>query len=208
MDQIKSYMITFKDKFLIFCDLVFTRINAFFIYIGQNLFLNFSNFLIVILTLIMIVIYRAIIEVLNFELFGSQFTFGDSLNNLVSLGFEATWNLMISLIRSFSPNGPIGLAFEIITETIAFIFVIIGYIIYFSIYVLDFIWYLISQIGFYNIIVILSWSYLIGLYRLIYFKIFEFINARKLKKQIIHTEKNIDLLVEDESQEPDDTKDK
>lgn len=208
MDQIKSYMITFKDKFLIFCDLVFTRINAFFIYIGQNLFLNFSNFLIVILTLIMIVIYRAIIEVLNFELFGSQFTFGDSLNNLVSLGFEATWNLMISLIRSFSPNGPIGLAFEIITETIAFIFVIIGYIIYFSIYVLDFIWYLISQFGFYNIIVILSWSYLIGLYRLIYFKIFEFINARKLKKQIIHTEKNIDLLVEDESQEPDDTKDK
>ena len=208
MDQIKSYMITFKDKFLIFCDLVFTRINAFFIYIGQNLFLNFSNFLIVILTLIMIVIYRAIIEVLNFELFGSQFTFGDSLNNLVSLGFEATWNLMISLIRSFSPNGPIGLAFEIITETIAFIFVIIGYIIYFSIYVLDFIWYLISQIGFYNIIVILSWSYLIGLYRLIYFKIFEFINARKLKKQIIHTEKNIDLLVEDESQEPDDTKNK
>lgn len=208
MDQIKSYMITFKDKFLIFCDLVFTKINAFFIYIGQNLFLNFSNFLIVILTLIMIVIYRAIIEVLNFELFGSQFTFGDSLNNLVSLGFEATWNLMISLIRSFSPNGPIGLAFEIITETIAFIFVIIGYIIYFSIYVLDFIWYLISQFGFYNIIVILSWSYLIGLYRLIYFKIFEFINARKLKKQIIHTEKNIDLLVEDESQEPDDTKDK
>ena len=208
MDQIKSYMITFKDKFLIFCDLVFTRINAFFIYIGQNLFLNFSNFLIVILTLIMIVIYRAIIEVLNFELFGSQFTFGDSLNNLVSLGFEATWNLMISLIRSFSPNGPIGLAFEIITETIAFIFVIIGYIIYFSIYVLDFIWYLISQFGFYNIIVILSWSYLIGLYRLIYFKIFEFINARKLKKQIIHTEKNIDLLVEDESQEPDDTKNK
>ena len=208
MDQIKSYMITFKDKFLIFCDLVFTRINAFFIYIGQNLFLNFSNFLIVILTLIMIVIYRAIIEVLNFELFGSQFTFGDSLNNLVSLGFEATWSLMISLIRSFSPNGPIGLAFEIITETIAFIFVIIGYIIYFSIYVLDFIWYLISQFGFYNIIVILSWSYLIGLYRLIYFKIFEFINARKLKKQIIHTEKNIDLLVEDESQEPDDTKNK
>lgn len=208
MDQIKSYMITFKDKFLIFCDLVFTKINAFFIYICQNLFLNFSNFLIVILTLIMIVIYRAIIEVLNFELFGSQFTFGDSLNNLVSLGFEATWNLMISLIRSFSPNGPIGLAFEIITETIAFIFVIIGYIIYFSIYVLDFIWYLISQFGFYNIIVILSWSYLIGLYRLIYFKIFEFINARKLKKQIIHTEKNIDLLVEDESQEPDDTKNK
>ena len=80
-------MIKFKDKFLIFCDLVFIKINSFFIYIGKSLFLNFSNFLIVILTLIMIVFYRAIIDVLNFELFGSQFTFGDSLNNLVSLGF-------------------------------------------------------------------------------------------------------------------------
>ena len=206
MERIKSYMIKFKDKFLIFCDLVFIKINSFFIYIGKSLFLNFSTFLIVILTLIMIVFYRAIIDVLNFELFGSQFTFGDSLNNLVSLGFEASWNLMISLIRSFSPSGPIGLAFEIITETIAFVLLIIGYIIYFSIYVLNFVWYLISQFGFYNVIVILSWSYLIGLYRYIYSKIFEFINARKLKKQIKHAEKNIDLLVENENQEPGYTK--
>ena len=208
MDKIKSYMIIFKDKFLAFCDLVFSKVNAFFFYIGKSLFFNFSNFLIVILTLIIVVFYRAIIEVLNFELFGSQFTFGDSLNNLVSLGFEATWNLMISLVRSFSPSGPVGWAFEIITETFAFILVIIGYVIYFSIYVLDFIWYLISQFGFYNIIVILSWSYLIGLYRFIYLKIFEFINLREQKKQITNIEKNLDLLVEDESQEPDDTKNK
>ena len=96
--------------------------------------------------------------------------------------------------------------FEIITETIAFVLLIIGYIIYFSIYVLNFVWYLISQFGFYNVIVILSWSYLIGLYRYIYSKIFEFINARKLKKQIKHAEKNIDLLVENENQEPGYTK--
>lgn len=197
MEKFKLFIGTFKNKFLIFCDLIFVKINIFFIYIGKSLFFNFSNFLIVILTLIIIVFYRAIIEVLNFELFGSQFTFGDSLNNLVSLGFEATWNLMISLVRSFSPNGPIGLAFEIITETVALILVLIGYIIYFSIYILNFFWYLLTKFGLYNIIVILSWSYLIGLYRFAYFKILDFINARKKQKQIKKSDENINILLDD-----------
>jgi len=201
MNKIKEFLNLFKEKFLIFCDLVFEKINAFFIFVGKELFFNFSNFLIVILSLLIIVFYRAIIQVLNFELFGTEFTFGDSLNNLVSLGFEATWNLMISLIKSFSPNGLIGLAFEIITETIAFFLVLIGYLIYFLIYVLNFIWYLITQFGFYNIIVILSWSYLIGFYRFIYNKILNFIDARKNKEQIIEIDKSIENKLIDENQD-------
>ena len=199
MEKIKPYLISFKNKFLIFCDLVFSKINAFFYYIGQNLFFNFSNFLIVILTLIIIVFYRSIIEVLNFELFGSQFTFGDSLNNLVSMGFESIWNLMISLVRSFSPSGPIGLAFEILTETIALILVLIGYIIYFLIITINFIWYGITQFGLYNIVVILSWSYLIGLFRFAYSKILDFINSRKAKKQIPNIEENTNFESNGES---------
>ena len=201
MNKIKEFLNLFKEKFLIFCDLVFEKINAFFIFVGKELFLNFSNFLIVILSLLIIVFYRAIIQVLNFELFGTEFTFGASLNNLVSLGFEATWNLMISLIKSFSPNGLIGLAFEIITETIAFFLVLIGYLIYFLIYVLNFIWYLITQFGFYNIIVILSWSYLIGFYRFIYNKVLNFIDARKNKEQIIEIDESIENELSDENQD-------
>jgi len=199
MEKIKPYLISFKNKFLFFCDLVFSKINTFFYYIGQNLFFNFSNFLIVILTLIIIVFYRSIIEVLNFELFGSQFTFGDSLNNLVSMGFESIWNLMITLVRSFSPSGPIGLAFEILTETIALVLVLIGYIIYFLIITINFIWYGITQFGLYNIVVILSWSYLIGLFRFAYSKILDFINSRKAKKQIPNIEENTNFESNGES---------
>ncbi len=199
MEKIKPYLISFKNKFLFFCDLVFSKINTFFYYIGQNLFFNFSNFLIVVLTLVIIVFYRSIIEVLNFELFGSQFTFGDSLNNLVSMGFESIWNLMISLVRSFSPSGPIGLAFEILTETIALVLVLIGYIIYFLIITINFIWYGITQFGLYNIVVILSWSYLIGLFRFAYSKILDFINSRKAKKQIPNIEENTNFESNGES---------
>ena len=206
METIKPYLISLKDKFIIFCDLVFSKINSFFYFICQSLLLNFSNFLIVILTLVIIVFYRSIVEILNFELFGSQFTFGDSLNNLVSMGFESVWNLMISLVRSFSPSGPIGLAFEILTETVALILVLIGYIIYFLIIALNFIWYAITQFGLYNIVVILSWSYLIGLFRFVYAKILDFIDSRKTKKQIPDIEQKTNFELEDEFQGADDTK--
>ena len=206
METIKPYLISLKDKFIIFCDLVFSKINSFFYFICQNLLLNFSNFLIVILTLVIIVFYRSIVEILNFELFGSQFTFGDSLNNLVSMGFESVWNLMISLVRSFSPSGPIGLAFEILTETVALILVLIGYIIYFLIIAINFIWYAITQFGLYNIVVILSWSYLIGLFRFVYAKILDFIDSRKTKKQIPDIEQKTNFELEDEFQGADDTK--
>lgn len=206
MEKIKPYLISLKNKFLIFCDLFFSKVNTFFYYIVQNLFFNFSNFLIVILTLIIIVFYRSIIEILNFELFGSEFTFGDSLNNLVSMGFEAIWNLMITLVKSFSPSGPIGLAFEILTETFALVLVLIGYIIYFLIIALNYTWYAITQFGLYNIAVILSWSYLIGLFRFAYTKIIDFINSRKTKKQILNIEEKTNLESKAESQDPGVTK--
>ena len=47
-----------------------------------------------------------------------------------------------------------------------------------------------TQFGLYNILVILSWSYLIGLYRYIYYLIKPLIESRKNQKQ---------LIIEDES---------
>ena len=178
------------DKFLDFSDLTFNKINQFFYYLFDNLIANLSNFLISIIFLIILVFYQAIIEILNFELFGKEFLFGDGLNNLFSLGFEATWNLLIDLIRSFSPNGFLGLAFEIITETIAFILFLVGYVVVFFIYALKFLWFLITQLGFYNILVILSWSYLIGFYRFTFNIISEFIQSKKPQNKLIDTKDN------------------
>ena len=184
----KDQLVKLKDKILVFCNLIFSKTNELFFYIFKNLFFNFSNFLIIIIFLIFLVFYQAIIDVLNFELFGKQYNFGDSLNNLVALGFEATWNLMLEIIRSFSPNGLLGLAFELITETIAFILFLIGYIIYFIVVSIKFSWFLITQFGLYNILVILSWSYLIGMYSFVYKKILVFLETRKTKNKLVNLE--------------------
>ena len=186
----KKILILIKDKLLDFSDLIFDKTNQVLFFLARNLIVNFSNFLI-------FVFYQAIVETLNFELFGKDFTFGDSLNNLISLGFEATWNLAISVVRSFTPSGPLGLAFEVITETIALLMFLIGYIVFFFIFLIKSLWFLVTNFGLYNIVVILSWSYLIGLYKYIYLKTVLFIQYRKSAKQLIlgaetNTEESVD----------------
>lgn len=186
----KDKLMWILDKFLNFSDLIFQKINQFFYFLYINLVANFSNFLIGIGFLVILVFYQAIIEILNFELFGTKFTFGDSLNELFALGFEATWNLLISVIRSFSPNGFLGLAFELITETIALILIVLGYVVVALIYILKFFWYLMTQFGLYNILVILSWAYVIGFYRYVYYFIKSFIETRKTQKQLINLDED------------------
>jgi hypothetical protein len=194
----KAKLIWILNKFLNFSDTVFIKINQFCYYLYSVYILNLSNFLIGIILLASLVFYQAIIEILNFEVFGTKFTFGDSLNNLFSLGFEATWNLLISIVRSFSPNGFLGLAFEVITETIALVMWVIGYLVVFLIFLLKSSWYLITQFGLYNILVILSWSYLIGFYRYLYFFTKSFIESKKTQKQLINVDKDLDSNSHDE----------
>lgn len=184
-NHMKDKLILLLNKFLDFSDLVFSKINQFFYYLFANLIANFSNFLIGIIFLIILVFYQSIVEILNFELLGKQFTFGDSLNNLFSLGFAAIWNLLISIIRSFSPNGFLGLAFELITETLALVLFLLGYFVVFLIYLLKMSWFLMTQFGLYNILVILSWSYLIGMYRYLYKTISFFIESRKTQNNLM-----------------------
>ena len=184
----KTIVILIKDKFLNFSDLIFNKINQGAYFLFKNLITNFSNFLIGIICILIFIFYQSIVEILNFEMFGKQYTFGDSLSNLISLGFEATWNLAIAGIRSFSPNGLIGLAFEVITETIALFMFLLGYVIFFLIYLLKISWRLITEFGFYNIVVILSWSYLIGLYRYIFYRVSSFLQSKKSLKQLSENE--------------------
>ena len=181
----KKILILIKDKLLDFSDLIFDKTNQLVIFLARNLIVNFSNFLICVIFFLIFVFYQAIVEILNFELFGKDFTFGDSLNNLISLGFEATWNLAISVVRSFTPSSALGLAFEIITETIALLMFLIGYIVFFFIFLIKSLWFLVTNFGLYNIVVILSWSYLIGLYKYIYLKTVLFIQSSKSAKQLI-----------------------
>lgn len=193
----KKILILIKDKLLDFSDLIFDKTNQVLFFLARNLIVNFSNFLICVTFFLIFVFYQAIVETLNFELFGKDFTFGDSLNNLISLGFEATWNLAISVVRSFTPSGPLGLAFEVITETIALLMFLIGYIVFFFIFLIKSLWFLVTNFGLYNIVVILSWSYLIGLYKYIYLKTLFFIQSRKSAKQLIlgaetNTEESVD----------------
>ena len=204
----KKILILIKDKLLDFSDLIFDKTNQVLAFLARNLIVNFSNFLICVISFLIFVFYQAIVETLNFELFGKDFTFGDSLNNLISLGFEATWNLAISVVRSFTPSGPLGLAFEVITETIALLMFLIGYIIFFFIFLIKSLWFLVTNFGLYNIAVILSWSYLIGLYKYIYLKTVLFIQSRKSAKQLIldvetNTEESVDDYSEDSIQESD-----
>ena len=168
-----------------FSDFIFNKINQFFYFLYKNLIANFSNFLIGIVFLIILVFYQAIVEILNFEILGKQFNLGDGLSALFSLGFEATWNLLISFIRSYSPDGPVGLAFEIITESIALVLFLIGYAVVLLIYILKLLWFLINEFGFYNILVILSWSYLIGLYTFLYKTISSFLESRSNKNELL-----------------------
>ena len=204
----KKILILIKDKLLDFSDLIFDKTNQLVIFLARNLIVNFSNFLICVNFFLIFVFYQAIVEILNFELFGKDFTFGDSLNNLISLGFEATWNLAISVVRSFTPSSPLGLAFEIITETIALLMFLIGYIVFFFIFLIKSLWFLVTNFGLYNIVVILSWSYLIGLYKYIYLKTVLFIQSRKSAKQLIldvetNTEESVDNYSEESIQESD-----
>lgn len=204
----KKILILIKDKLLDFSDLIFDKTNQVLAFLARNLIVNFSNFLICVISFLIFVFYQAIVETLNFELFGKDFTFGDSLNNLISLGFEATWNLAISVVRSFTPSGPLGLAFEVITETIALLMFLIGYIVFFFIFLIKSLWFLVTNFGLYNIVVILSWSYLIGLYKYIYLKTVLFIQSRKSAKQLIldvetNTEESVDDYSEDSIQESD-----
>tara|TARA_B100001057_G_C22672493_1_gene880451 strand:- start:285 stop:944 length:660 start_codon:yes stop_codon:yes gene_type:complete len=170
MAKLKIFFDYISSKVLYASTFTFNAVNNFCISIYQYFFKKnlFSSLII----FSIIVFYQSIISILNFEIGGKEFTFGDDLNYLVESGFALIWNLFISFIRSFSPSSPIGLALELLSEVIALCLFIIGHVVAFALWLLKTTWQLIIKLGIYNMLVIISWLYVIEVIRLIYEKFY------------------------------------
>ena len=170
MSKLKIFFDYISRKILHASTFTFNAVNNFCISLYQ-IFIK-KNFFSSLIIFSIIVFYQSIISILNFEIAGKEFTFGDDLNYLVESGFALIWNLFISFIRSFSPSSPIGLALELLSEVIAFSLFIIGHIVAFALWLLKTTWQLIIKLGIYNMLVIISWLYVIGATRFIYEKFY------------------------------------
>ena len=170
MSKLKIFFDYVSIKVLYASTFTFDAVNNFCISLYQ-IFIK-KNFFSSLIIFSIIVFYQSIISILNFEIAGKEFTFGDDLNYLVESGFALIWNLFISFIRSFSPSSPLGLALELLSEIIALSLFIIGHIVAFAIWLLKTTWQLIIKLGIYNMLVIISWLYVIEVIRLIYEKFY------------------------------------
>ena len=193
--KIKNFAFYLKNKILDASIFTFEKINSFSYWFFKSLILNYSNFLIGLVFLLIFVFYQGLISVLNFEAFGKEFTIGTDLNSLIVSGFEELWNYMISFVRSYSPSSVIGLAFELITEAIAIFLFLLGHLISFSIVAIKYLWKLIITLGIYNILVVISWLYVIGFFQFLFNKISPFfqmaINGQKSIFKLVKKEKKL-----------------
>lgn len=196
--KIKNFVFYLKNKILDASIFTFEKINSFSYWFFKNLILNYSNFLIGLVFLLIFVFYQGLISVLNFEAFGKEFTIGTDLNSLIVSGFEELWNYMISFVRSYSPSSVIGLAFELITEAIAIFLFLLGHLISFSIVAIKYLWKLIITLGIYNILVVISWLYVIGFFQFLFNKISPFFQmAINGQKSIFKLVKKENKLIEE-----------
>jgi hypothetical protein len=193
--KIKNFAFYLKNKILDASTFTFEKINSFCYWLFKSLILNYSNFLIALVFLLIFVFYQGLISVLNFEAFGKEFTIGTDLNSLIVSGFEELWNYMISFVRSYSPSSVIGLAFELITEAIAIFLFLLGHLISFLIVAIKYLWKLIITLGIYNILVVISWLYVIGFFQFLFNKISPFfqmaINGQKSIFKLVKKEKKL-----------------
>ena len=196
--KIKNFAFYLKNKILDASIFTFEKINSFSYWFFKSLILNYSNFLIGLVFLLIFVFYQGLISVLNFEAFGKEFTIGTDLNSLIVSGFEELWNYMISFVRSYSPSSVIGLAFELITEAIAIFLFLLGHLISFSIVAIKYLWKLIITLGIYNILVMISWLYVIGFFQFLFNKISPFFQmAINGQKSIFKLVKKENKLIEE-----------
>jgi len=169
LDKLKVILVYVQDKTLNASTYTFNAVNNFCLSLYRT-FIQ-KNFFSSLIIFAIIVFYQSIVSILNFEIAGRSFTFGDDLNYLVETGFAAIWNLFITFIRSFSPGSPIGLALELLTEFIALILFLLGHLISFFLWSIEILWKLILQFGIYNVLVVISWLYVIGAIKFILDKI-------------------------------------
>ena len=195
-NKLKVTLEYIKNKTLNASTFTFNAVNNFCLSLYKT-FIQ-KNFFSSLIIFSIIVFYQSIISILNFEIAGKDFTFGDDLNYLVETGFAAIWNLFITFVRSFSPSSPIGLALELLSEIIALILYLLGYAISFFLWLIKATWQLIIKFGIYNVLVIISWLYVIGAIKFIFDKVNSIVGVgfgsikdeRNLLKGLFFSKKN------------------
>ena len=196
LNKLKVILEYIKNKTLSASTFTFNAVNNFCLSLYRT-FIQ-KNFFSSLIIFSIIVFYQSIISILNFEIAGKEFTFGDDLNYLVETGFGAIWNLFITFIKSFSPSSPIGLALELLSEIMASILYLLGHVISFFLWLIKATWQLIIKFGIYNILVIISWLYVIGAIKFIFDKVNSIVgagfgsikNERNLLRGLLFSKKN------------------
>lgn len=141
----------------------FLHVNSTVKFIISVFLLRPSNAILVLLIVGIFSLFSALTTSLNFELFGTNYTFGSDLREATILAFTFTYEALIKLIQSYEPASPIGLPLELVTEGIALILIVLGKLFPLLLNVAKAIGFGIFAVGLKLIIEIFSWLYLAGL---------------------------------------------
>ena len=139
-------------------------------FIVSNFILKPFNALLLCLALGVLALFFALTAGLNFNLFGTQYTFGSDLSNGVLGAVESGWTALISLVKSYEPSSILGFPLEILTETLAVLLNLLSVVIPVLIETALTIFSLLLRFGIVTVIEVVSWTYLIGFSIWIYHK--------------------------------------
>ena len=140
---------------------------------GEVVFKNLNKMVVFVVTKILFkplswilagigLVYSTLINVLNIEVLGKEFTLGSDLNGAVLGSIEQGYDTFISFVQSYQPTGIAGAPIEILTETFAAGLKAIGVAMPIAIETTKMIGEWLLTLGLGNVAIIISWLYLIG----------------------------------------------
>jgi hypothetical protein len=141
---------------------VFSTVNTILKFFISNFVLRPSNSFLLIIALGVSALFVALTSILDFELFGSEFTFGSDLEAGVMLTVQAGWSGAIDLLRSYQPSTPLGFPLEILLEGLAGVLFLIGLVTPFVLTAIGFLVSLLLGFGLLILLEILACLYLVG----------------------------------------------
>lgn len=141
---------------------VFSAVNATLKFLTSNFILRPSNSFLLILAFGVSALFVALTSVLDFELFGSKFTFGSDLEAGLMLTVQAGWSGVIDLLRSYQPSTPLGFPLEVLLEGLAGVLFLIGMATPFVLTAIGFLLSLLLTFGLLILLEVLACLYLVG----------------------------------------------
>ena len=141
---------------------VFSVVNAALRFVTSNFVLKPSNSFLLLLAFGVSALFFALTSVLDFELFGSKFTFGSDLETGLMMTIEAGWSGIIALLRSYHPSSPLGYPLEIILESLAGLLFLIGKATPFALNAVGSLFSLLLIFGVLSLLELTAWLYVVG----------------------------------------------